>query len=351
MSCRFRPMPTRTRTAARAAFSSSTRRSSFYALPAWVLLCCNGLYRAVVDQKVIFLCSQSEPNSCPSKQKRRHEHNLPRTEEPEAQKTPREPMRYCCDWCVQVLAAAERWPCASASGHTLVVDTLQDQARPLRRSTMHLRRHATEILAHSAAHALPTSCAVLRGLHARSRGPTLPHLHRDWAPPCHIRTGTGLAPATSAPGPAQDLRRKLRSVELAPSSSTFARSDVGSAAGSTAPSAYADARLRQSELSVPLAADDRRHRCSALQPAAASHRNAESGWHRECGIPCGFVTNPWRACAEQEGNRGAADRGRPIWVPSQYAARREHARRLGRANGPIFAAVRAPPNSRARTLQ
>ena len=28
----------------------------------------------------------------------------------------------------------------------------------------------------------------------------LPHLHRDWARPCHICTGTGLAPATSAPG-------------------------------------------------------------------------------------------------------------------------------------------------------
>jgi hypothetical protein len=28
----------------------------------------------------------------------------------------------------------------------------------------------------------------------------VPHLHRDWARPCHICTGTGLAPATSAPG-------------------------------------------------------------------------------------------------------------------------------------------------------
>jgi hypothetical protein len=31
-------------------------------------------------------------------------------------------------------------------------------------------------------------------------GPTLPHLHRDWARPCHICTGTGPAPATSAAG-------------------------------------------------------------------------------------------------------------------------------------------------------
>jgi hypothetical protein len=28
----------------------------------------------------------------------------------------------------------------------------------------------------------------------------LPHLHRNWAHPCHICTGTALAPATSAPG-------------------------------------------------------------------------------------------------------------------------------------------------------
>jgi hypothetical protein len=27
----------------------------------------------------------------------------------------------------------------------------------------------------------------------------LPHLHRGWAHPCHVCTGTGLAPATSAP--------------------------------------------------------------------------------------------------------------------------------------------------------
>ena len=31
-------------------------------------------------------------------------------------------------------------------------------------------------------------------------GEPLPHLRRDWAHPCHICTGTGLAPATSAPG-------------------------------------------------------------------------------------------------------------------------------------------------------
>ena len=32
-------------------------------------------------------------------------------------------------------------------------------------------------------------------------GSPLPRLHRDWAHPAHIGTGTGLSPATSAPGP------------------------------------------------------------------------------------------------------------------------------------------------------
>ena len=31
-------------------------------------------------------------------------------------------------------------------------------------------------------------------------GSPLPHLHQDWARPCHICARTGLAPATSAPG-------------------------------------------------------------------------------------------------------------------------------------------------------
>ena len=31
-------------------------------------------------------------------------------------------------------------------------------------------------------------------------GPPRPHLHRDWAHPCHICIRTGLTPATSAPG-------------------------------------------------------------------------------------------------------------------------------------------------------
>ena len=33
-----------------------------------------------------------------------------------------------------------------------------------------------------------------------ARAPTLPHMHRDWAHPCHICRGTGLTPATYAPG-------------------------------------------------------------------------------------------------------------------------------------------------------
>jgi hypothetical protein len=36
-------------------------------------------------------------------------------------------------------------------------------------------------------------------------GSPLPHLHRDWAHPCHIFAETGLTPATSAPGPGSPL--------------------------------------------------------------------------------------------------------------------------------------------------
>jgi hypothetical protein len=36
---------------------------------------------------------------------------------------------------------------------------------------------------------------------APGMGSPLPHLRRDWAHPCHICTGTALTPATSAPGP------------------------------------------------------------------------------------------------------------------------------------------------------
>ncbi len=55
---------------------------------------------------------------------------------------------------------------------------------------------------------LPRPCpcthgAPVRGTPATSApglGSRLPHLLRDWAHPCHICSGTGLAPPTSAPG-------------------------------------------------------------------------------------------------------------------------------------------------------
>jgi hypothetical protein len=50
------------------------------------------------------------------------------------------------------------------------------------------------------------------GTSAPGRGSPLPHLHRDWAHPCHICTGTGLTPATSAPGLGA-LQAKLQQTE------------------------------------------------------------------------------------------------------------------------------------------
>jgi hypothetical protein len=40
--------------------------------------------------------------------------------------------------------------------------------------------------------------------------PILPHLRRDWAHPCHICAGTGLTPATSAPGLGHTTATALR---------------------------------------------------------------------------------------------------------------------------------------------
>ena len=52
-------------------------------------------------------------------------------------------------------------------------------------------------------------CRILPDSH-RVMGSPLPHLHRDWARPCHICTGTGLAPATSAPEPGSPLQHLHR---------------------------------------------------------------------------------------------------------------------------------------------
>jgi hypothetical protein len=49
---------------------------------------------------------------------------------------------------------------------------------------------------------------------------SLPHLHWDWARPCHICTGAGLAPATSAPGLGSPLPH-LRPATSAPGLSSL----------------------------------------------------------------------------------------------------------------------------------
>ena len=46
----------------------------------------------------------------------------------------------------------------------------------------------------------PTGTGLTAATSAPGLGSPLPHLHRDWARPCHICTGTGLTAATSSPG-------------------------------------------------------------------------------------------------------------------------------------------------------
>ena len=59
---------------------------------------------------------------------------------------------------------------------------------------------------HSSAYAcqpchICTGTGLTPATSAPGLGSPLPHLHWDWAHPCHICTWTGLTPATSAPGP------------------------------------------------------------------------------------------------------------------------------------------------------
>jgi hypothetical protein len=60
---------------------------------------------------------------------------------------------------------------------------------------------------------------------ARGLGSPLPHLHLDWAWPCHICTGTGLIPATSGTGlpPRQICTGTARSVRSSAPSRSRAR--------------------------------------------------------------------------------------------------------------------------------
>ena len=53
-------------------------------------------------------------------------------------------------------------------------------------------------------------------------GLSRPHLHRDWAHPSHICTGTGLAPPTSAPGPRWEWQLQARTFEKTADFSTRA---------------------------------------------------------------------------------------------------------------------------------
>ena len=71
------------------------------------------------------------------------------------------------------------------------------------------RLHGNDMLRHEPTAHSPTLLAAYvpeawMVEHSATRAPgvgsPLPHLHRDWARPCHICAGIGLAPATSALG-------------------------------------------------------------------------------------------------------------------------------------------------------
>ena len=74
------------------------------------------------------------------------------------------------------------------------------------RDLVHYTR-TTEARARRSAGCPPSAPGLVRTVpHAEwDLSSPLPHLHRDWARPCHVCIGTGLTAATSAPGPGSPL--------------------------------------------------------------------------------------------------------------------------------------------------
>jgi hypothetical protein len=78
----------------------------------------------------------------------------------------------------------------------------------------------------------------------------LPHPRRDWAHPCHICTGTGLAPATSAPGLGSPLLAHMRKHDALGSRPICSRARIGAAACGLRTHARTHACYRLSGLSA-----------------------------------------------------------------------------------------------------
>jgi hypothetical protein len=93
----------------------------------------------------------------------------------------------CVRACVCACACRCARMCQCLPSHVLLV-----QPRPAPRVTGACRGTPTHVRAvelRELAHAVGTVTS------AQGLGSPLPHRHRDWAHPCHIGTGTGLAPA------------------------------------------------------------------------------------------------------------------------------------------------------------
>ncbi len=85
-------------------------------------------------------------------------------------------------------------PIAAEHGHELALDVQRRGRRVSKDGACDLWK--AEVVCEHHWSTPVSSC----GGRQRVSGSPLPHLHRDWARPCHICTGTGLTPATSAPG-------------------------------------------------------------------------------------------------------------------------------------------------------
>ena len=95
---------------------------------------------------------------------------------------------------VRVHVCACAWADASAQRHCRLIGVEAEGADAMARSLVAGERVYLKDIARFAD---STSSAATS---APGLGSPRPHLHRDWAHPCHICTRTGPAPATSAPG-------------------------------------------------------------------------------------------------------------------------------------------------------
>jgi hypothetical protein len=103
-------------------------------------------------------------------------------------------------------------------------------------------------------------------------GSSLPHLHRDWAHPSHICTGTGLIPVTSAPGLGSLTRARARVVEAVAREPDVGLHHLHAIPSDGRSAAHQDARIRTRACAAGADAD--RHTRTRASARTLAHTRA-----------------------------------------------------------------------------